>query len=432
MTDRPSAPASTQARAIAVMSVTSGESFAKTGTPGRCWRRTAATTSAAARGSQAKTWPRSSTLGQVMLTSTIARPGAAAQPVGELGVLVDAAAGDRHDGAGAALGQPRQVACSRKASMPGPCSPIELSIPLGVSAIRGVARPDAGASMIDLVTTPPRRVTSKNWSQLLARGGAAAGGEDRVGELHAGQPGAHVDRPGRRRVGLRGRRARSSVAAPAGGAPTASAGHRADVVPAHPVAEEHRPLDAGAHHARQAVVADDRQHAGHAHPDAAGHRLLDRDLATGMPRSAAELGDGPQHPHRAAGVDDVGAGARRATCGSTSLTRPRSADRAVVGRDASDARRSAWPRAGRRAGRRRRRRARSRPGSRARAARRPAGAAARCRSRRRRASRSPGRAGSRNGLPSGPTTSSWSCGRRAASQAVPLPCTAKTNSTVPP
>ena len=39
--------------------------------------------------------------------------------------------------------------------MPGPCRPIELSMPLGVSAIRGVGRPDRGRSMIDLVTTAP-------------------------------------------------------------------------------------------------------------------------------------------------------------------------------------------------------------------------------------------------------------------------------------
>ena len=53
---------------------------------------------------------------------------------------------------------------STNSSMPGPCRPIELSIPLGVSAMRGVARPDRGLSMIDLVTTPPSSVTSKNWS----------------------------------------------------------------------------------------------------------------------------------------------------------------------------------------------------------------------------------------------------------------------------
>ena len=47
--------------------------------------------------------------------------------------------------------------------MPGPCRPIELSMPLAVSAIRGVARPDRGSSMIDLVTTAPSAATSKNW-----------------------------------------------------------------------------------------------------------------------------------------------------------------------------------------------------------------------------------------------------------------------------
>ena len=48
--------------------------------------------------------------------------------------------------------------------MPGPCRPIELSMPLGVSAIRGVARPDRAFSMIDLVTTPPSSARSKNWA----------------------------------------------------------------------------------------------------------------------------------------------------------------------------------------------------------------------------------------------------------------------------
>jgi hypothetical protein len=52
----------------------------------------------------------------------------------------------------------------RNASMPGPCRPIELSIPLGVSAIRGVGRPARGASITDLVTTAPILETSKNWA----------------------------------------------------------------------------------------------------------------------------------------------------------------------------------------------------------------------------------------------------------------------------
>ena len=45
--------------------------------------------------------------------------------------------------------------------MPGPCRPIELSIPLGVSAIRGVGRPARGATMTDLVTIAPSLATSK-------------------------------------------------------------------------------------------------------------------------------------------------------------------------------------------------------------------------------------------------------------------------------
>ena len=41
---------------------------------------------------------------------------------------------------------------------------MELSIPAGVSAIRGVARPDRGAVAMLLVTTAPMAVTSKNRS----------------------------------------------------------------------------------------------------------------------------------------------------------------------------------------------------------------------------------------------------------------------------
>ena len=41
---------------------------------------------------------------------------------------------------------------------------MEFSIPLGVSAMRGVGRPDRGCIMIDFVTTAPISVMSKNWS----------------------------------------------------------------------------------------------------------------------------------------------------------------------------------------------------------------------------------------------------------------------------
>ena len=56
------------------MSVTSGESFANTGTSDRVARRTACITSAAVRGSHANTWPLSSTFGHEMLTSIIETP----------------------------------------------------------------------------------------------------------------------------------------------------------------------------------------------------------------------------------------------------------------------------------------------------------------------------------------------------------------------
>ena len=62
-----------------------------------------------------------------------------------------------------------RIPCSRSqrrslamnASMPGPCSPIELSMPDGVSAILGVGRPDLACSMIDFVTTPPMACRSR-------------------------------------------------------------------------------------------------------------------------------------------------------------------------------------------------------------------------------------------------------------------------------
>ena len=66
---RPSAPASTTDWAISTMLVTSGDSFAKTGTFGCATRRTAEITRPAAIGSQANTWPRLCTFGQEMFTS---------------------------------------------------------------------------------------------------------------------------------------------------------------------------------------------------------------------------------------------------------------------------------------------------------------------------------------------------------------------------
>ena len=159
----PSAPASTTARAISTMSVTSGDSLASTGMRGSVARRTADTTAEAGSAWQAKTWPRSSTLGHEMLTSIAETPSALRSRWARrwysstLPPAIDTTAR-------APRSRSQARSWSMKASMPGPCSPIELSMPLGVSAIRGVARPDRGRSMIDLVTTAPIAVRSRNGS----------------------------------------------------------------------------------------------------------------------------------------------------------------------------------------------------------------------------------------------------------------------------
>ena len=49
-----------------------------------------------------------------------------------------------------------------KASMPGPCRPMELSMPDAVSAIRGVPRPERGSRITVLVTNAPSSETGKN------------------------------------------------------------------------------------------------------------------------------------------------------------------------------------------------------------------------------------------------------------------------------
>ena len=56
---------------------------------------------------------------------------------------------------------------AKNASIPGPCKPIEFNIPLGVSAIRGVARPARGLVMIDFVTIAPMSRRSKNCANSL-------------------------------------------------------------------------------------------------------------------------------------------------------------------------------------------------------------------------------------------------------------------------
>src|SRR5450631_4487465 len=159
----PSAPAFTQARAISTMSVTSGLSLAKTGMLRGSFSRTRAMTLADDSGSQAKTSPRLATLGQEMLTSTPTTASnagdsrrAAATSANSPAVLP---AMDTSTRAPTDLSQTRSSRA--KAAIPGPCRPIELSIPLGVSAIRGVPRPDRGSASTVLVTKAPSSEMSK-------------------------------------------------------------------------------------------------------------------------------------------------------------------------------------------------------------------------------------------------------------------------------
>ena len=70
----PSAPASTTPRAIDTKSVTSGESFAMIGSSPPIVRRTPSITRREASGSQAKTSPLFSTLGQEIFTSMALMP----------------------------------------------------------------------------------------------------------------------------------------------------------------------------------------------------------------------------------------------------------------------------------------------------------------------------------------------------------------------
>src|SRR3954463_11389629 len=160
---------------------------------------------------------------------------------------------------------------SRKASMPGPCSPIELSIPLGVSAIRGVGRPLRGGSWIDFVTTPP--IARRSLYGASSRPAAAQPEAVNTGSSKT-EPARSMDMSmsagGVTSAVVRIVTSPTSVHLHRGGTDRV-VGHRAECVPADPVAGEDRPVDARTQHARLSVVADDRQDTGHAYADATGH-----------------------------------------------------------------------------------------------------------------------------------------------------------------
>src|SRR6516164_10557222 len=294
--------------------------------------RTTSITAADAPGSQAKTWPRSSTFGQEMFTSTAVTPEAS-----ESRAASSAYSSTVPPAIDTTARAPRESSHGRsrcrKASIPGPCNPIELSMPLGVSAIRGVGRPDRGATMTDLVTTAPILATSKNrassrpapahpdavrigfgsstWASRPLRSTAMAPPSRRApgprpaglrlaaGLLPGRRPAGRLRAGGWARLGLRARIPPRRAQRVERDGP--------DVVPAHQVAAEHRAVDAGPGHPGYPVLAHHGQHTRHAYPGPAGHGLLDQGLHRDVV-AAGQRGHRAEHPHRPAGVDDVGPG----------------------------------------------------------------------------------------------------------------------------
>src|SRR5450631_733851 len=324
----PSAPALTQARAISTMSVTSGLSLAKTGMLRGSVSRTRAMTVADDRVSHANTCPRFATLGQEMLTSTPttasnAGDSSSAKATSAYSPAVFPAM-DTSTRAPTDLSHTRSPEAN--SAIPGPCRPIELSIPLGVSAILGVPRPDRGSASTVLVTKAPSPAMSKKRCSSLPL---------------AAQPEAVISGFGRliparsTRMSMARLRSVVSVAVVAvsvvsrsvvsllvtfvlPGSSVPAHRHSAESIlgnpaaavlkglPADPVATEDRALDTGTSHSGQTVVAGHRHDAGHTDPDAAGHGLLDRNLGN-RAGSRGEIGDRPEHRHRPARVDSPGA-----------------------------------------------------------------------------------------------------------------------------
>src|SRR5947209_8196139 len=313
ISDRPSAPAATQALATATMSVTSGDSLANTGMSYRALPRTAAITLPARCGSSANGCPASSALGQDRLTSMADTPAVSdsrvASPANSRMVCpaIETTTRAPRD---SSHGRSR----CRNASMPGPCRPTEFSRPLGVSASRGAGLPVCGSAMIDLLITAPTRATSMNWAS--SRPAPA-------------QPDADSTRLGRSVRPSRALMSAGMTLLPRGddppynppimgglpappfppGRPAGRAQRverdRPHVVPADQVGAEHRAVHAGAHDPGDAVGPGDRQHASHADSGPARHRHVHRRLHRDVV-PAGDRRDLPQDRDRRARVDHVG------------------------------------------------------------------------------------------------------------------------------
>ena len=157
----PSTPALITDAAISTISVTSGDNLAIMGSSPPIFLRTLSITALAVSGWHAKTWPRFSTFGQEMFTSIALIPWTARNLLAKtpysstLSPAIDTTTLEL-------LATNQGMSFSRNTSMPGPCKPIELSMPLGVSAIRGVIRPVRGLLIMDFVTTAPISESEKN------------------------------------------------------------------------------------------------------------------------------------------------------------------------------------------------------------------------------------------------------------------------------
>ena len=148
-----SAPASRAAPATSARSATVGLSLAHRGRPGQC-SPTAVTTSAVAVGEWANIRRRSSTLGQLTLTSNAVSPSTPARrpaAVAKSSTRCPQMLTTTRAPVAASRGRSRSIQASR----PGPCSPTLLSIPSGVWWTRGAGLPGHGSIDSDLTTTAP-------------------------------------------------------------------------------------------------------------------------------------------------------------------------------------------------------------------------------------------------------------------------------------
>ena len=149
-----SAPPSLAACPAAATSVMLGVSFTMRGWSGAA-RRTAATTARITGGDTPKARPPFSVLGQDRLSSSAARPVA---PLRRRDTATYSSCVSPNTLAMTTVPQPRSAGSfsARNASTPMFARPMALSIPDGVSQVRGGALPRRGRSDSPLVTNPPR------------------------------------------------------------------------------------------------------------------------------------------------------------------------------------------------------------------------------------------------------------------------------------